>query len=111
MYLNDCGMKYGGSVWASTFGGWLYLIMITFLTIRIFEHNERVHIELEDNGPGFSPAVARRIFQPFFSTKKKGAGTEPGLSICYSIVTSEHHGTLRAKNAPGGGARFIIEFP
>src|ERR1700733_3625206 len=47
-----------------------------------------VLVAVEDTGPGLDPAVADRMFQPFFTTKPDGLGM--GLAICRSIV--EAHG-------------------
>jgi two-component system nitrogen regulation sensor histidine kinase NtrY len=67
-----------------------------------------VVLEVLDNGPGISPALRAKIFEPYFSTKKGGTGL--GLAIVSAIVT-DHHGFVRvADNAPGG-SRFILEFP
>ncbi len=67
-----------------------------------------VMLEVRDNGPGISPALRTRIFEPYFSTKHGGTGL--GLAIVSAIVT-DHHGFVRvADNAPAG-SRFILEFP
>jgi two-component system nitrogen regulation sensor histidine kinase NtrY len=67
-----------------------------------------VVLEVRDNGPGISPRLRTRIFEPYFSTKKGGTGL--GLAIVSAIVT-DHHGFVRvADNAPVG-SRFILEFP
>ncbi len=67
-----------------------------------------VVLEVRDNGPGISPALRTRIFEPYFSTKHGGTGL--GLAIVSAIVT-DHHGFVRvADNAPAG-SRFILEFP
>jgi two-component system nitrogen regulation sensor histidine kinase NtrY len=65
-------------------------------------------IEVTDNGPGLQPGDRERLFEPYFSTKPGGAGL--GLTIVSAIV-SDHNGFIRAKDAPGGGARFVIEIP
>jgi two-component system C4-dicarboxylate transport sensor histidine kinase DctB len=69
---------------------------------------ERVRIGVRDNGPGVPPAIAERIFDPFFSTKGVGAGLGLGLSISYNIV-KDFGGTLTMENQAGGGAAFIID--
>lgn len=70
-------------------------------------------VNISDNGPGIPEDVARRVFEPFFSTKSEGEGTGLGLSICLGIV-KEHGGNIRVD--PGGagsgrGATFIVELP
>jgi two-component system nitrogen regulation sensor histidine kinase NtrY len=67
-----------------------------------------VVLEIRDNGPGISPALRAKIFEPYFSTKKGGTGL--GLAIVSAIVT-DHHGFVRVADNPPGGSRFILEFP
>jgi signal transduction histidine kinase len=68
----------------------------------------KVWVMVDDSGPGVPSAVRDRIFEPFFTTKAQGSGL--GLSIVHSIVT-QHGGTLAVGDAPGGGARFILQLP
>ncbi len=72
--------------------------------------DDRLIIEVSDNGPGISQQVIHRIFEPFFTTKKVGKGTGLGLSICYNIVKA-HGGDMRVKSVEGEGTTFIIELP
>jgi len=67
-----------------------------------------VVVEVADTGVGFSEADARRLFQPFFTTKESGHGL--GLSISRSIVT-DHGGTIGAESVPGRGATFTVRLP
>jgi nitrogen fixation/metabolism regulation signal transduction histidine kinase len=74
-----------------------------------------VDILVEDNGPGFPPDVAGRMFDPYVTTKPKGTGL--GLAIVKKIV-EEHGGKIEAQNIPAntpgeqsGGARIRIELP
>ena len=71
-----------------------------------------VRIIVSDQGIGFDPAYAERIFGPFQRLHRRTAyeGTGMGLAICRRIV--EHHGgTMTAESRPGEGARFIITLP
>jgi PAS domain S-box-containing protein len=79
--------------------------------LRLHDEGDRVRLEVEDNGPGMSEEVRRRLFEPFFTTKPVGVGTGLGLSVAYFIVAEQHRGTLEAVSAPGEGARFIIRLP
>lgn len=74
------------------------------LTMQTGRHgNREVLVTVEDRGPGIPEEIARRIFEPFFSTKPEGTGM--GLAICRSIVEM-HDGRLWAANSPQGGAVF-----
>jgi len=67
-----------------------------------------VQIEVRDTGPGLDEEVARRLFQPFVTTKPGGIGI--GLSICRTIVEA-HDGKLWASDNPGGGTIFHLTLP
>nr|WP_246450439.1 ATP-binding protein [Rhizobium wenxiniae] len=69
---------------------------------------QRLTIEVSDNGPGISDENLKLVFQPFFSTKSGGMGM--GLQICRSIIES-FGGTLNVRNNQGRGATFIISLP
>ena len=65
-------------------------------------------IEIADNGCGIPQGNLSKIFEPFFSTKKKGTGL--GLAVSYGIVQN-HQGTIKVISKPGEGTRFIIKIP
>jgi two-component system NtrC family sensor kinase len=67
-----------------------------------------VRLTVRDTGPGISPEILPRIFDPFYTTKSQGTGL--GLSISYSIVR-EHRGTIDVESLPGKGTVFILTFP
>ncbi|MBE9225993.1 PAS domain-containing protein [Phormidium sp. LEGE 05292] len=84
------------------------------LTIRIGTKragNDRILIQIADNGPGMSETVKNRLFDPFFTTKPIGKGTGLGMSISYQIVTEKHLGSLHCNSALGQGAEFLIQIP
>lgn len=68
-----------------------------------------VAVVVEDRGPGFSPEVGERMFEPFFTTRPVGQGTGLGLSISHKIV-ERHGGQLSAQSLPQG-ARFTVRLP
>lgn len=76
--------------------------------LRARRDGDRVVLTVRDRGPGIPPAIAERIFDPFFSTKGVGKGLGLGLSISYNIV-KDFGGSLVATNLAEGGAEFRIE--
>jgi len=77
------------------------------LTVRTREADNRVIVELEDDGPGLKDL--KRIFEPFYTTKDAGKGTGLGLAVSRSIVEA-HGGTISAENT-GCGALFRVALP
>jgi signal transduction histidine kinase/CheY-like chemotaxis protein len=71
---------------------------------------DHILLEVADDGPGISPEIASRIFDPFFTSKPSGVGTGLGLSIVYGIV-HQHGGDVSFENRPGAGARFQVDLP
>ncbi|GHF19905.1 sensor histidine kinase [Kordiimonas sediminis] len=71
--------------------------------------NKRGHvcIEISDNGPGIPADLARKIFVPFFTTKRDGSGV--GLALTRQVMIS-HGGTVTVTTAEKGGAKFTLTF-
>ena len=67
-----------------------------------------LRISVTDNGPGMDPAIAPRMFRPFFTTKARGTGL--GLALVQKIVVT-HNGRVVAANAEEGGARLTVSLP
>ena len=72
--------------------------------------NDRVEIDVTDDGPGIPEDIQRKIFEPFFTTKPGGKGTGLGLSVSFGIVT-DHEGVLSVESELGKGTRFRITLP
>ena len=69
-----------------------------------------VELAVSDDGPGITPDVRERMFEPFFSTKEVGRGSGMGLASVHGIV-HEHGGHIVVETAPGAGATFRVCFP
>ena len=69
-----------------------------------------VEIMVADTGKGIETWAQKRIFDPFFSTKRAGEGTGLGLTIARRIVL-EVGGTMRVSSQPNEGAVFTVTLP
>jgi PAS domain S-box-containing protein len=86
-------------------------------SVRLFtaRTSKGVELRVEDDGLGMSPAVLRKIYDPFFTTKSNPAegqrkGTGLGLAVTYGIV-QEHNGTIEVASTVGEGTVFRLELP
>ncbi len=75
--------------------------------LRGAEHGQ-VELRVLDTGPGISPKVLPRLFEPFVSSKETGLGL--GLVVSRRIAES-HGGSIQGANRPEGGACFIVRLP
>ncbi|MBR58990.1 MAG: hypothetical protein CMH54_13355 [Myxococcales bacterium] len=73
------------------------------------DNDDRVCIEVQDNGAGIPAAVQQRIFEPFFTTKGL-SGTGLGLDICRQII-QRHNGTISCSSKMGTGTTMRIMLP
>ena len=71
------------------------------ITLRTYEENHDVVVEIVDNGPGIPEEIQSRIYEPFFTTKPPGKGTGLGLHISHDIIANRHHGRLLVESKPG----------
>jgi signal transduction histidine kinase len=70
----------------------------------------KVCVTVTDNGKGMTRKVAKKIFQPGYTTKKRGWGL--GLSLSKRIIEDYHGGSLVVRETqPGAGTTFAIEVP
>jgi two-component system nitrogen regulation sensor histidine kinase NtrY len=78
------------------------------VSARVDASDSVVRVDVADTGPGISVEDVSRLFEPYFSRKKKGGGL--GLAIVERIV-ADHSGSVHAEQNQPHGARFIIELP
>ncbi len=79
------------------------------VSVRHESHEDgRLTIVVGDAGEGIPRENLDKLFDPFFSTKKKGTGL--GLAIVKSIIEA-HNGEIEVESEPGKGTRFMITLP
>ena len=69
-----------------------------------------LEISITDTGIGITEESKKRIFDPFYTTKKMGEGTGLGLAICENII-KEHSGRLDVESEVGKGSTFFVYLP
>ena len=80
--------------------------------VRVTAHVEgdRVRLCVEDDGTGMEPDVLRRVFEPFFSTKRDPSASGLGLAVSRGLVVSAG-GDLSVESSAGRGTRAWVELP
>ncbi len=69
-----------------------------------------LRLTFEDDGSGIDADKAETIFEPFYTTKPRGAGTGLGLAVVRGIV-NDHGGRIYVEQPDIGGTRFCVELP
>ncbi|OPY87737.1 MAG: Sensor protein kinase WalK [Smithella sp. PtaU1.Bin162] len=70
------------------------------ITVNYDEQHRKVTVAVADDGAGVPASYKRKVFEPYFSTKKSGTGL--GLAIVSSIISDHHGQVLIADNKPTG---------
>ncbi len=83
-------------------GGWVEV------ALTATEHD--AILEVRDNGPGVPAEYRDRLFEPFFSSRRRDRGAGLGLAVVYAIVT-EHRGFIELDSNAGTGACFAVRIP
>ncbi len=78
------------------------------ITINARKESNSVLITIDDTGPGIEEDALKKIFIPFFTTKKNGSGI--GLSLSKQIIRN-HKGTINVESELGKGTEFSLRFP
>ena len=76
--------------------------------LSVRRDGEALAFTVQDNGAGMTPAVAARLFEPFFTTRNEGTGL--GLAIARGVVRA-HGGNIEVISAPSHGSEFVVSLP
>ncbi|MGX9416167.1 ATP-binding protein [Vibrio sp. WJH972] len=80
------------------------------ISISVRQLEERLIIQVIDNGCGVEDAQLKRLYDPFYTTLPVGQGMGLGLTFAYNIVQN-HEGEMRIKNRDTGGMLVALSFP
>jgi len=78
------------------------------ITIKTLEENDTIKITFNDTGGGIQKEILNNIFNPFFSTRKRGLGL--GLTITQKIINA-HGGFIKVESEKGKGTTFNVFLP
>ena len=78
--------------------------------LQLSRQHDHWLVDVRDSGQGFPPDDAARLFQRFGQAGNGSRGTGLGLYLC-RLISEAHGGTISASNAPGGGARGVVQLP
>jgi len=75
------------------------------------DSDDCVRIEYADNGAGIDPDNVKRVFDPFFTTRRGQGGSGLGLHIVYNLTTQSLGGKINCLCSHGKGAKFQLVLP
>jgi signal transduction histidine kinase len=75
------------------------------------EQEDMVKILYRDDGVGMTEEQVRKIYDPFYTTRRLEGGTGLGMHIVYNLVTRTLGGTIICSSEPGEGTVFTISIP
>lgn len=78
------------------------------IEVSVRQDTHHAVLEVADNGPGITPELAERVFDPFFTQRSGGVGL--GLAVVRQIVLA-HHGEIGVHRSAMGGALFRVRLP
>ena len=81
------------------------------ITVKVSMSNEKLLIDVEDNGEGMTEEVKQHLYDNFFTTKPAGQGTGLGMAIIKDLIENKHGGTLSFDTQEGQGTTFHITIP
>ncbi|MGY5451727.1 ATP-binding protein [Agarivorans sp. MS3-6] len=81
------------------------------IDINISRENDQLHIDFKDSGRGVNSNIAKRIFDPFVTSKRGQGGSGLGTHIVYNLVVQLLKGHIAFDSKPNEGVHFSIRLP
>ena len=81
------------------------------INVIILKNEDRINIEFRDDGSGIPEKHLKRIFEPFYTTRRDTGGSGLGLHIVYNLVTRTLKGKIQCHSELDKGTVFTINFP
>ena len=80
------------------------------IVVRTWLDGDEMALSIEDHGAGISAADAKRVYEPFFTTKAAGVGSGLGLDIVRRILETKLGGSVNFTSEPGKTV-FTVRLP
>lgn len=80
-------------------------------TIDVTDTEDELVLAYSDNGKGMNEEVAKKVFDPFFTTNRQGGGSGLGMHVVYNLITQKLQGRIHLRTAPGAGVTFTCSLP
>ncbi len=81
------------------------------IDIEVSCYEKSCVIVYADKGKGMDKEASKRIFEPFYTTKRGSGRSGLGMYIVYNIIVNSFNGTITCFSEPGKGTKFIISIP
>jgi C4-dicarboxylate-specific signal transduction histidine kinase len=81
------------------------------ITIDVAQRDGAVIMVVGDNGVGMTDEVARRVWEPFFTTRRGDGGSGLGMHIVHNLVVERFKGRIELQTAPGAGCCYTVWLP
>lgn len=81
------------------------------VSLSFWTEGDRLFVRYRDDGKGMPEATLRRIYEPFFTTRRDLGGTGLGMNIVFNLVSQKLGGTIKASSTVGEGSEFLFDLP
>ncbi|WP_373090464.1 CHASE domain-containing protein [Zhongshania sp.] len=81
------------------------------ISLTVSQHESGVNLVFSDNGIGMAAEHAKKVFEPFFTTRRGSGGTGLGLHLVYNIVRQQLQGQIKVSTQVERGMHFYIALP
>ena len=81
------------------------------ISIAVQKIDNNVLLTYRDNGIGMDKNTLRRVFDPFFTTRRGAGGSGLGMHIVYNLATQKLRGSISMESEPGCGVEVTLNIP
>jgi signal transduction histidine kinase len=86
----------------------------TSVQVCVYQGDDKVVIQVRDQGKGIAPEQQKHIFEMFYRTPEAQSSSKRGLGLGLAItkdIVERHNGRISFESEPGKGSTFVVELP